>query len=320
MNKLKHLTLALFIVTIALAGCKKESQQSQTNNPNTQMSNGITKRILAFRDNLKMKSGGSISIDSATWSLEGLLNLENANNNHQIDGLEFYYDSLVINTSEGSFSINALNDAYEHFTNELDLITQSVNNSYFAFDAVDISVVNTGLKNGEVKLVMGTSGGLQTNTVGNYIAFGSTDYWNWGMDGGKCGAYSGQGGFVDAADKLSYKFNHPLVAREAGFFTDLESHSASGESYPDPNNPGPYCDYKIFFFNAGNTGIWPCLSPEELNYYLSTFPFIVNDNQPEGKTFVNVSVTDVFFPNYTHVYWHEYGLNYGIFHPSGLGS
>lgn len=287
-------------------------------NPDAQMSAKITNQLLSFSSHLKMKSGGIMQLDSATWYLEGLLNLEKANNNHQFEGLNFFYDTIVMYTSGNSLTMDELNTIYTYLNSKLDLIIQTQNGVNFAFDAIDISYTNEGLKNGEILLLMGVGGG--PNTIGNYVAFGSTDYWVWGLQGGKCGAYAGQGGLSDAAQQLNYKFNHSLAIYEPGFFTDIEHRYAYGDEYPDSNNPGPYCDYKIFMFDSGNTGIWPCLSPTELNFYLSTLPFIINDKRPEGKSYINVSVTAYFAANYTNIYSHVYYLQYGIFNPSGLNN
>jgi hypothetical protein len=314
MRKLKQLTLALLLVTIAFAGCKKDETQNSVKQPDAQLSKKTTMQLLAFREQLKLKSGNSLPVDSANWYLEGLLNYEQANNNHQFDGLQFFYDTLVMYTSGAELTMNDLNAAHTYFSNKLAEITQAQNITDFAFDAVDISVVTSGLKNGETQLTMIVGGG--SNTVGYYTAFGSTDYWTWGMQGGKCGAYAGQGGISDAAQELNYKFNHPLAVPGPGYYTEVIPAYADGTEFPDLANPGPYCDYKIFWFNAGNTGIWPCLAPDELNYYLSTMPYIINAKRPVGKSYVNVNVIAFFPPNYTNVYSHLYILNYGYFHPN----
>ncbi len=274
------------------------------------MSDNTTSRLLVFRDHLELKNGTSLPIDSANWYIEGLLNYENANNNHQFDGLTFFYDTLVLYTAAGSLSNTELNDVYAYFTNQLYEITQSNNDPDFAFDAIDISITTSGLKNGETQLTMVVGGG--PNTVGVYEAFGATDYWIWGMQGGKCGAYAGQGGLSDAALQLNYKFSHPLAV-PAGYFTGLFYVLATGDEFPDPNNPGPYCDYKIFRFDAWNTGIYPCLAPNELNYYLAKMPEIIADKKPDGKTYAYANAYAMFFPNFGNLYYHEYKLWYGDF-------
>ena len=58
----------------------------------------------------------------------------------------------------------------------------------------------------------------------------------------------------------------------------------------------------------------PCLSPLELNYYLSKFEFIKNNCKPNGKTFKNVEVNGTFgLQINTWERIHYYTLYYGIF-------
>lgn len=313
MSTIKQLSLSLLIVLMVITSCKKEDVKNQSDLSDKQKMDNTTSRLLAFSEQLKLKSGASLPFDSANWYLEGLLNYEQANNNHQFDGLQFFYDTLVMYTSGAELTMTELNDAHAYFTNKLAEIAQAQNITNFAFDAVDITISTSGFKNGETQLAMVVGGG--SNTVGIYTAFGTTDHWIWGMQGGKCDGYTG-GGFSDAAQQLNYKFNHPLAVPGPGYYTDIEIVYAEGDDFYDPNNPGPYCNYKIFFFYAGTSGIWPCLSPNELNYYLSTMPFIINASRPEGKSYISVNVTSVFIPSGPAIYWHSYALNFGYFHPN----
>lgn len=317
MSTIKQLSLSLLIVLMVITSCKKEDVKNQSDLSDKQKMDNTTSRLLAFSEQLKLKSGASLPFDSANWYLEGLLNYEQANNNHQFDGLQFFYDTLVMYTSGAELTMTELNDAHTYFTNKLAEIAQAQNITDFAFDAVDITISTSGFKNGETQLAMVVGGG--SNTVGIYTAFGTTDHWIWGMQGGKCDGYTG-GGFSDAAQQLNYKFNHPLAVPGPGYYTEVLPVYADGTEFPDLANPGPYCDYKIFWFNAGTTGIWPCLAPDELNYYLSTMPFIINAKRPFGKSYVNVNVIAFFPPNYTNVYSHLYILYYGYFHPNDPNS
>ena len=309
MSTIKQLSLSLLIVLMVITSCKKEDVKNQSDLSDKQKMDNTTSRLLAFSEQLKLKSGASLPFDSANWYLEGLLNYEQANNNHQFDGLQFYYDTLVMYTSGTELTMTELNDAHTYFTNKLAEIAQAQNITDFAFDAVDITISTSGFKNGETQLAMVVGGG--SNTVGIYTAFGTTDHWIWGMQGGKCDGYTG-GGFSDAAQQLNYKFTHP-VAVPVGYFTGLFYVPTDGTEVPDPTNPGPYCDYKIFYFDAGNTGIWPCLGPEELNYYLAKMPEIISAKKPAGKSFAYANATSMFFPNGGNRYYHEYKLWYGDF-------
>jgi hypothetical protein len=312
MRTITLITFSVLMVILVATGCTKDERQSPVANPNAQASVKITKQLLAFRNNLKLKNGSSLPVDSATWYLEGLLNLENANNTHEFHGLTFFKDTIVLFTSGSEITLSELNEAYSFLTNKLNVVAQSQTIPDFAYNAIDISIISNGYKNGETLIVMDFGGG--SRTVGNYTAFGETDYWVWGMEFGKCGAYSGQGGFSDAAKELNYKFNHPVALPEPGYYTDIVDTVAKGYEFPDTLNPGPYCEYKIFWFDASFYYSQPCISPNELNYYLSTMPFIIDAKRPNNMSYIDVYVTSVYILTTPTIYWHSYTLHYGIFH------
>ena len=168
-------------------------------------------------------------------------------------------------------------------------------------DMINAPIHEMSLKDGSVELDMDAVGGWRT--VGDYIAFGTEEHWYWGGDQGKCGAFSG-GIPYDASDELQYRFNHPIRVLEEGTFisTSIEWQMATVYEYDDSNNPRLYCEAKLFLYN---TSIQPppgtpepCLSPTELNLYLSTFDFIVSDKRPSGKTFKNGEVADDVITGY----------------------
>lgn len=306
------------LLTITLNGCKKDEQKSPANNSEAQKSLKITKQLLDFRDNLKLKSGGSLPADSATWYLEGLLNYENANNDHNFINLNFIYDSIVIYTGGSSISTNDLNIAYGYFNNRLQQEVSVHNDTAYKFDLVDIQSINTGLKNGETVITMSASGGV--HLVGVYIAFGADDFWRWGQGLGKC---DGSNLGTDATDKLEQRFNNPaVVINREGFFLNVEKNTAY---FFDPQYHDP--DYILgwdsqMLFSAGGIGInpptEPCLSPQDLNYYLSKFDFIKESKCPPTKSFKNVHVKEDFFP--TTGSWsrgHDYEMYFGNFFLSG---
>jgi hypothetical protein len=186
----------------------------------------------------------------------------------------------------------------------------------YKINVIDIETRETNLKDGTISLVMSLSGGFGIIN-GNYFPFGSTDWWYWGGDAGKCGDYQGQSVGLDATDILEYKFNHPSIVSEPGYFTSVTLEQAFPWDYYASNNPGPYCDFMMFYFSSLTSIPEPCLSPEELNFYLSTFDYIKDDKEPEGKTFCNVDVSfDVVVNMTPYNGFHKYDLYYGYFIPN----
>lgn len=302
---------------LAFTGCKKDEQQSSVKKTDSQIDAKIAKQLLAFHEQLNLKSGGSLQTDSAIWYLEGLLNFENANNDHHIINLTFNYDSIVVYTGGSTISIETLNSVYLYFTNRLNQISGAFIDSSYRFDLIDLSTSKNGLKNGETVIKMIAPAGL--NLIGDYFAFENEDYWIWGWDLGKCGSYSGNNIGTDAADKLQQRFNSPINLLVDGYFTSVGDVEAwPWESvYSDLNYPGSWYPSMIFYAagSGPNPPLEPCLSPADLNYYLSKFDFIKNNCKPAGKTFKNVEVIDTYGLGVQ--YWervHYYKLFYGIFH------
>ena len=316
MQTIKLLTFALLMVALAITGCKKDETLKPQDRADALKSKKTTEQLLAFREQLKLKNGSSLSVDSATWYLEGLLNYENANNDHNITELTFNHDTLVMCCVGSTISIDELNIVYSYFTNELYEVLTGHNDTTYQFDLIDINISYSGLKSGETVITMVAASGLQF--IGNYVAFEPYDYWFWGANLGKCGSYIGNNVGTDAADKLQIRFNNPLNPYEPGYFTSVEERQAwpYETEYLDPNYPGSFIPSMIFWASGSgsNPPSEPCLSPLELNYYLSKFEFIKNNCKPNGKTFKNVEVNGTFgLQINTWERIHYYTLYYGIF-------
>jgi len=308
---MRNLILCSVIFLFAFAACKKnDAGDTQTIQQN--QNNKTEALILEFKDKIEnhLKDGETYTADSAVWYVEALLNYENANNAHNFSDLKFYSDSILLNGTNGEFTIEELNTAYGYFNSMIStIIEQSGDPSLYA-DVIDINFKETGLKTGTIEFEITLSTGRSTPI--NYVLFGVDEDWIWGNNHGACGNNQSTE-VTDAADKLEYKFNHPLSVGEGGYFTSIEYVEVDGVDYDDANNPGPWCDAMIFFYMPDfEPPDEPCLASEELNYYLSKFDYIKNDNKPAGKTFKSVDVLEDMMPWYYSNFWHIYRLYYGI--------
>ena len=316
---MKKILIAICVISIfAITACKKENV-GDANNAQQIQSKRIEALILDFKDKLEnhLKDGTAYAADSATWYVEGLLNYEQAYNTHNFSGLEFYYDSVLLNSTNGEIPIQELNDAYSYFNGVIATILQQANDPLLNVDLIDVSFAETGLKDGSVEMEMMVSTGRGTPI--NYTLFGENEYWYWGWNLGAC--YINPSPLqTGASNLLEYKFNHPLSVGQSGWFTNVVYEEVNGDTYEvfyDPNNPGPYCYSMIFFYAPlSPPPDYPCLSPDELNYYLSKFDFIkgyVQQNTPglSGKTFKNVEVIDDMVIGIPGSCLHWYKLFYG---------
>lgn len=320
MNRIKLLIFIIVATVLFTTSCKKDLNNDSVSLNSDSPKTKTSRQLENFKSILMLKSTGALSIDSSEWYVEGLLNYEKANNDHYLFDLDFMKDSIIVSTNGDEIPLEQLVEAYTYFSQKLDAFIDSKNDTSYKVDMINLTIRDGQLKSSETKVIEIDASAGFGGLTGNYILFNSDDYWYWGWDLGKCSSYQGQGIGQDASDKLEYKFNHPLYSLPAGYFTDVELVRALNGFFPDSNNPGPYCDDMIFGYFPFNPppGLpEPCLSPEELNYYLSKFDYIKNALKPVGKTFKNVDVLDAFYPNYTFNRSHEYNMNYGIFHEQG---
>lgn len=244
----------------------------------------------------------------ADWYIEGLLNLEKAYNYHDFINQQFSRDSITLVISNDSISGDQIELVYEYFLNILDMIEANQGNPNFGFDIIDIYSVETGLKDGSLMMYMESAYG--DGWACNYVPFNENDYWYWGWNMGKCNGYQGSG---DAADKLEYKFNHPIILGQAGFYTSNVTLTAFPWEYDDFSNSTPWGDFMMFCYDLATPPIEePCLSPSDLNFYLSKFDYIKEDKKPADKTFKVVDVGEDIVLG-TEIRLHYYDLTYGIF-------
>lgn len=293
---------------LAVSSCNKE--YIKRNRQISQRDLQVDRQLRGFKTALNLKSPLQMSLDSALWYIEGLLNQEKAYNYHNFINLRFHKDSVIQITTNDSLTNVEIQNVYESFLNILNEYSENHNNTTFGFNLIDISAKDTNLKDGSVTILMALS--ESEDLIGNYYPFTQEDYWVWGWGLGKCGEYVGGTG-LDATDELEYKINYPALANEPGFFTSNEIITAYPMEFEDAYNPTQWGDYMMFFYDLNVAPVEePCLSPSDLNYYLSKFDYIKNSLKPIGKTFNEVDVFyDVFVGNEGRL--HGYDIKYGIF-------
>lgn len=293
---------------ITFTSCKKESDNASVNNTQDQ----TTQKLIEFKNKLNSKDVNSISIENATWYLEGLLNYEKANNEHNMADLTYNYDTISYIVTSETFSYEQLETVYLNLNKILNHYIQLAPNA--KYDLIDLSIVKAS---NEVKVIMISSAGVVAGKY-QYQIFGSTDYWVWGWNLGKCGSYCGNNTGADAADQLKYRFNNPLNKPYIpGYYTNVEMKTIRFDTYPDQNYSGTFNHYMMFWASGPGSGpgsYAPCISPDELNYYLSKFDYIKDLNCPTGKKFKSANVIEDISCGLD--YWdraHDYQLYYGTF-------
>ncbi len=299
-----RLLTAIMAVTVIFSSCSKDGVDNDSQS--TAVTNKTTQKLISFRQDLFSKSGGSMTSDSAEWHLEGLMNFEQANNTHEFIQVEFLYDTLTWPASNGVISYEGLQQVYAT-VNELarSMALQSGNPDY-TFDVIDLQVIETGLKNGEQAVVVALSGGLP-GTIPTYMPFDATDYWESGGLQGKCDIYAGQFMGRDATTELEDHFRSPYTIPSyfVSIFT-VDAHAFDNEA-----TDNSYGDYMMWMENSNHSN--NCLSPGELNYYLSKWDFIKDKYKPANKTYCSVDVQwNIIVTPYSDEGFHTYTLKYGV--------
>jgi hypothetical protein len=247
--------------------------------------------------------------DTAEWYLEGLLNYEQANNTHEFSQVEFSRDTLTWPAGNGEISFQDLQGLYTTINDmAADIAIQNGNPAY-TFDIIDLQIIETNLKNDERLVEVTISGGTKDLTP-THESFGPEDYWYAAGFQGKCSEFIGQCIGRDATTELKVHFMLPKTI--PSYFVSVESVWVYAADYP--TNDNPYGNYMMWESPSSEID---CLGPEELNYYLSKFNYIKNDNNPENKTFKTVDVFYDFISGdgskaITSSEFHSYRLFYGI--------
>jgi hypothetical protein len=275
----------------------------------------ITGLILDFRTRLMSKSSETMTIDSVEWYLEGLLNFEKANNFHENTSV-FVKDSISINCNNGSVLMDEILSAYAYFQEKLQAFKTSQSDTSFKINAVDLSISQSSVKNSNyIEIIMTAGGGLGGQI--RYQQFIPPESWYFYTWPGRCDPnapiiYHG------ASYELTWRFNSPVYTLISGYFINLEQKRAiptANPSLPGHPNPGPYGQYMIFYAEVPQS-FDPCIGTDELNYYLSTYDYLVAKYQPGTKLICSMHVLGfmgIGSPNYTK--WYEYSLQYGDFIP-----
>ncbi len=275
----------------------------------------ITGLILDFRTRLMSKSSETMTIDSVEWYLEGLLNFEKANNYHENTSV-FAKDSISIQCDNGSVPMDEILSAYAYFQEKLQAFKTSQNDTAFRINTVDLFIADNSFKTTNyIKLIMTAGGGI--GGLIQYEQFIPPESWYFYTWPGRCDpnppiVYHG------ASYELTCHFNNPLSTLIPGYYINIEKVVATPTANPSLSghpNPGPYGQYMIFYAEVP-LDFDPCIGTDEMNYYLSTYDYLVDKYRPGTKLICNMYVCGfmgIGSPNYTK--WYEYNLEYGDFIP-----
>jgi len=298
----------------ALTSCKKESETLISDNSGKD----ITQKLIEFKSHLNSKDGSTLSIDSAKWFLEGLLNFENANNDHDMGEINLYYDSITISSIANRVSNSELLISYQTLVKKLQKISAEENN-LILFNMISLVIKPSDVAD-ESQILMTVSAGKESKSW-IIVPFVAGDDWIFGYHGGSCTTDHNNPNYwnrtSDAAEEMQYKINNSIRPRKVGYFVNIASVIVQEGQY-DYNYPGRY--EKNTMFMAKGHGAYapvsdPCINSVELNYYMSKFEQVAGTAIPQGKSFLNVDIYGCFI-GWAGIdpYWvraHMYNIFYG---------
>lgn len=305
MKTIKNKITAIILILTVLTSCtKNDDNYSKINNQKN-----ITQKIKDFKAKLNLKVDNTISLDSAVWYLEGLINYENAYNEHNFNNLTFIKDSITFNLQGDAISFSTLSGLYASVTSTLNQINETSNACLF-FDLIDIEINQSSINSVDKILTFVAAIGNSNEKfrwTANYVPFCSSESLVWGWDPNN----------NDAASKLQYKINNAHKYTVLGYFTNIvEIQTAFGDFY-DPNYPGSWEQSMIFRAQGEDTYppnfIEPVLNSTELNYYLTKFEYIKNTLKPQGKIFKNINIIESANVGGSWFRMHLYDMYFGVY-------
>ncbi len=281
MNKnIIYIIIAIFGVILVFNACNKD-MKTNPNNTNeiywTAEDLKIQNSIINFQNkifNNTYKSGEELTLDSAIWYLEAMINFNYSTIDSNYVNLTidttFEFDLPVNNdmvnyddVTEASFAME------EHILNFLEQIPDDIKFMIVG----DVRIKNDDFKNGTTTITVSTGyGSSYLPGPGWYNPFGPDDYWKYGEGpnnmGGYCaGPNQGQQTDSDAAMQMASRINNPNIVTPPCYFTNIEQPLVIVNNYPNPNDPNPGDNY-IEYLSLWADGYYECLNPEEMNVYL----------------------------------------------------
>ncbi len=303
---------------VGIYSCKKDQAKPDglINNESEMMkrSRKVVTLINEFKEDMNsdLKSGGSISLDSAVWNMEATLNYDYADPDSAsalfITRKSVY--TLDIDANEFS-SLTDVQIVYDAMEDTLEMQFLDLINTVKIIVICDVSIDSTDANMAYLTLTNGFGLDLPTQ----YEPFDEDDDWIWGTLtdtlSGKCD--STMIGLSDGSNELQWRLNNPLlVAPEPIYgYTDVVINEAEGDEYFEDGN------YRLYWDETGNAD--SCLTNERLTYYLWESDDIIHSyianggERPAGKDFIRVEIIDTMIaPTGASWFMHYYYISYGI--------
>jgi len=315
-----NLIVLTCIFAVVFNSCKKDELPINNNNAAKSEVALKIKNFIAKVESPERTEWSEVA-DEMIWNVEAALNYLLCEPwKKQIDS---EFDSVFVeipingNIVKGSDIINLWNELKTWVTE------RGANSGFdYHFHLIDVDLKEVSLTTAKLGIYVqiaqtATEDVVETRSlIGfGFPAYGSTDWWWWGKNGGKCNGFTGSG---DAAIKIRQRINaYGVAVPGPGYsFTDVSmaffnySTHPVGATYPSNNNGS----YLTFWQRNTLPDFNLCLSPTEMNYYtngthiVATTPNSQGGPRPNDKVFAGLwSWQGENWPNNSdaHTFWHE---------------
>ena len=298
--------LASILITGALItfySCTKENNNNEKQQASTLVGNGheltptdikVNKLITGFRDkvayhleNPGLKSGESISTDSALWFLEATINYAHAFPNVYYDEMEANELTLTVPVNgNGSVDMYELSLKYDEM--KTDITTAYNNSGYDDKGLVLVDITGASQTNNEITLELEAVVGNKGIDPGPGPFVEGDDWW-YGETLGDCYPHSYD---TDAAHELQNAMNAYITGQNSGKFfvgpTNIIHKGGNLRRDGDPEPPNNIYDYYMYSTSTENGTITNengvlCLSYYEMNIYYDLLKQLLYDKIPETE-------------------------------------
>lgn len=320
------IAMASLLMVTVMFSCKKETEPTnQLLEQSAQYSEfelKLARQLQGFKTQLDnpLKTGYTLSSDSARWYLQLLFNVDRAYTEepHKIVRKDTIYYELPLSENRATFTY--MNGLYQEMIIDFESLEQEIDNA----GIVPVYGMLNTMNQTQSLLTLRMIFAWGAPYYGNYIPFSEDDDWYYGNMLGRCdGQYQWDS---DAGEELEYKFlNDQLFAYvNAGSWIDFLPHiSLFADAFYEP-----FYDEHLIYWEIAPTAPPPCIPHNKMNFYLNmghnimhTFndTYLPNSTtlkgtRPRGYMFADIDVTSSATPHGTDmvVYRHIYDVTYGI--------
>lgn len=330
-------TAAIFV------GCKKEKENKVAQNGNEEIvvskEDDMSAYLRQFKKKMQSAAKGdeTLSMEDARWHLEAVLNYTYGDAGHQTSDIQCDTLFFELPTNGDEITLAQLNEAFVSLSDDVESAFAKCSLPDKSILSIQTTFDNNSKANSVLAKTILTTRGLPAVKT----HFDETDYWNeWycnGISYGKCGPYSGECPNSGAPHELTKMLNFIMpicnCSSGNGYYTDVEElvisyynhynyYGYSDNFIYDENSP---CHYKIYYRNEDPSQPWAsnpggCICPEDMNYYLSKGPELIEHFVPDGRCFISAKYQSnyiVGIKGRADNHFHELIIKFGILHCAG---